>query len=119
MIELYTTYISKVKDVPADVLKVFVCRYLPNSISMDNSIHSLKLAPSANLFARRKSKEISYELFKKEYISELERKGLNFKNVNSNKLCFICYEKYPSTCHRKILAEYLQSKGDFIYKGEI
>lgn len=120
MIELFTTYISNIKNIPSDVTKIFVCRWLPPSIKLNDSIHLLKLAPSEMLLKKYKSGSISFNDFEREFISELDDRKLNLSNVKGiSKMCFICYEK-DSDCHRYILGRYFSEKdNNFIYRGEL
>lgn len=73
--------------------------------------HELAFAPTKELLSKYRKKQISWEEYTKEYISLLDERNIKAK-VNPKSLqhcCLLCSEDSPEKCHRRLLAEYLQT----------
>jgi len=74
------------------------------------------LVPPWEIVSKSREGKITDEEFKKEYMKQLN--ALNPSEViksleeigKGNDIALLCYEKNPSECHRKIVAEWLEKK---------
>lgn len=98
-----------------------------------NYLHIPELSPSDNLRKlqheadkklkttqrqRQKLSEIFIEKYKKEVLDEFDFNSLieQLKSTGTKKVVLFCVEKFPSACHRSIVAEHLQNKFGFTKK---
>lgn len=116
---IYTTYLSKLKDIPNDANKLFIALKSPGAtLDKYNCKHCLLLAPSQELRDRYKEDkdwESFYADFKEEKTNFDDDEIEEFKEIL--RLCredkdtyIICYEKDYTHCHRSIVAEGLSAK---------
>jgi uncharacterized protein (DUF488 family) len=72
--------------------------------------HEPDLAPDPALLKAYQAKKITWDTYATAYRSSLQdRNVINlFKEIDFDKSCFLCACATPETCHRRILAEYLQ-----------
>ena len=74
-------------------------------------VHRLDLAPTQELLRSYRNKEISWEDYTQIYLELLETRNikdtLDFTTLDS--ACLLCSEPTAEQCHRRLLAEYLQS----------
>jgi len=72
--------------------------------------HRLELAPSEDILKDFKNKTITWAEYEGRYLQLLHNRRiaekLSPKDVSD--ACFLCAEKTPHQCHRRLLAEYLQ-----------
>ena len=74
--------------------------------------HKIDLAPSENILKDFKNKEISWPEYESRYLQLLHDRHIADK-LSANDVadtCFLCAEKTPHNCHRRLLAEYLQKE---------
>jgi uncharacterized protein (DUF488 family) len=73
--------------------------------------HVLDFAPTQDLLKRYRDKETTWDEYEKEYLSLLrDRKILENLDLESlDGACLLCSEHLPDHCHRRLLAEYIQS----------
>ena len=118
MIEIYTTYFSKLKNIPEDITPISISLYQPFPITSYN-----KLAPPESLLKEMKEGKLTITEYTERYVSEVLDKlspGEVIKDLYdlsgfSEKIALVCYEKPPTFCHRHIVGAWL---GDKWYKGE-
>lgn len=74
--------------------------------------HLTALAPSEELFARMKEKEMDWDTFAREFLILLSKRGVEklLSPVQMNRACLLCRELLPDRCHRRLVAEYLKKK---------
>lgn len=116
--KLYTTYLSKMKDVPDNTMKAIIMRFPPFIEENETIIHCPELSPSNELFGQYK-KEKDWDYFEINFKKQMyeDKETVNMINVliealdNFNNVCLICCEKDNTFCHRRLIAEYLQSLG--------
>jgi uncharacterized protein (DUF488 family) len=74
--------------------------------------HNTELAPTDEILKGYKDGKISWQEYEAEYLKLLESRNIaaNTKPESLDKACFLCAEKTPEQCHRRLLAEYLQTK---------
>lgn len=74
--------------------------------------HRLDFAPTKELLAHYRAKELSWAEYEVEYLNllDLRRVGqyLNVEELHQH--CLLCSEHTPERCHRRLLAEYLQHR---------
>lgn len=71
--------------------------------------HKVDLAPSENILKDFKDKKISWPEYEVRYLELLDTRHIADK-LNPDDIaeaCFLCAEKTPHHCHRRLLAEYL------------
>lgn len=118
---LYTTYLSNIKNLPEDSIKILITRFRPTSTfnpEKYNLIWRPPLAPSEHLFVRHKE-GMSWEDFREAYIEQastdksFEKCFYEIKQYLEKELdvFLICYEKDDMQCHRSILREIFNCNG--------
>ena len=73
--------------------------------------HNKNLAPTKELLKKYRDNKISWEGYEVEYIDILNKRDI-LGEINIEELdgsCLLCSEHKPDMCHRRLLAEYLQS----------
>ena len=122
--KVYTTYLAKMKHAPKDAMKVIIMRCPPYIEDKEDVIHMPSLSPTNKLFSRyRKDKDWPSfeESFKDQMYNEPEiMKSIELlmellDDPEGNDVCLVCCEKDNAVCHRRLIAEYLESLG---YKWE-
>jgi len=72
--------------------------------------HSVEFAPTKELLAKYRAKNISWEEYEIEYLNLLDIRRVaqktNIEELHEN--CLLCSEHTPEKCHRRLLAEYLR-----------
>lgn len=73
--------------------------------------HHLDLAPTRELLARYRAKELTWEAYETEYLNLIDMRGVkrHFPVETLHRHCLLCSEHGPERCHRRLLAEYLQA----------
>ena len=99
---------------PSDGKRVLVMTLWPRGISKDKVDVWLKdLGTPKELIKRYKSGEVKWPEFRKEYLRSLEGKESDLRKLalDSKKrtITLLCTEKDPSTCHRSVLKEAIES----------
>lgn len=113
---IYTTYLSNLKNIPDDSIKILITRWRPRTtinIEKYNLIWRPNLAPSELTLSQRKDGNLTWEEFRKKYIEESYNNQLFIDGIqevmnyndNGKDVYLICYEKDPLECHRSILKE--------------
>lgn len=85
--------------------------YFTNTIMGKTYTHWINSAPTDELLAAFKKKQISWEIYSAEYQSLLRSRKIA-ENLDPKKLhmsCLLCSEDSPKHCHRRVLAEYLNN----------
>ncbi|MDR1694106.1 MAG: DUF488 domain-containing protein [Lactobacillaceae bacterium] len=74
--------------------------------------HNPELAPTDEILKSYKDGKISWQEYEVEYLKLLDERNVaaNTKAELLDKACFLCAEKTPEQCHRRLLAEHLQAK---------
>lgn len=74
--------------------------------------HNLTLAPTQDILDEYKKKTFDWNNYEKKFFSLLADRKIEkeFKPEDLNHACFLCSEAEPHHCHRRLVAEYLQSK---------
>jgi uncharacterized protein YeaO (DUF488 family) len=118
---IYTSYFSKLKKLPKDIIPVSICAKAP---SWYDGLEYKKLAPSYDILMQYKSNP-NEEVYIKRFKEEILNKRLpsqtvvdllalvgNFKGLNySPSICLVCYEKPTDFCHRHLVADWLKENG--------
>lgn len=113
---IYTTYLSNLKNIPDDSIKILITRWRPRTtinIEKYNLMWRPNLAPSELTLSQRKDGNLTWEEFRKKYIEESYNNQLFIDGIqevmnyndNGKDVYLICYEKDPLECHRSILKE--------------
>lgn len=89
--------------------------YFLESLCKIEYVHSIDFAPTDELLKRYKNKEISWKeferLFRQLLAERRPERGIPPEKLDS--ACLLCSEPTAVNCHRRIVAEYLES----IYKN--
>jgi len=72
--------------------------------------HKIDLAPSENILKDFKNKKIDWPEYESRYLQLLHDRHIadTLTPDDVSDTCFLCAEKTPHHCHRRLLAEYLQ-----------
>lgn len=74
--------------------------------------HQTDYAPTKDLLARYRAKELSWADYETAYLNLLDMRhvarNLSIETLHQN--CLLCSEHTPEFCHRRLLAEYLQHR---------
>ena len=118
---LYTSYISKISDMPLDMNKVLITRFLPKDFDFskyENLKYIPQLAPSKELLLKHKQNP-DWEIYIINFNLEMENRKDSQEMLQrllrilkkENDICLICYEKDYLHCHRYLLAQWFISHG--------
>lgn len=128
---IYTTYLSKMKEIPNNALKIFIAidarDNIKDSLKKYNCLWCKEFAPSRELRDSYKSNEIPFYLFQAKYIIEQYNKQKDLvwnqyyeiikKELSENKdVYFICYEKDKFKCHRYPFSKMISELSNSEYK---
>lgn len=73
--------------------------------------YELDFAPTKELLAKYRNKEISWKEYEVEYLNLLDirkvKRKVDIEQLHKN--CFLCSEHDAEKCHRRLLAEYFQA----------
>ena len=105
-----TSYISNIKNIENDFDKIiFITRYLPESIKLDNKHIWLKnLSPNQRVLKMYKDKLITFEDLADTYLKELKLYSIEtIKEIikisrKGKKICLCCFEKNREKCNSNI-----------------
>lgn len=115
---VYTTYLSKMKDVPEDAMRVIIMRSSPMSAQgLENTIVKQELSPNFEILMEYK-RTSDWDTFKASFEEQIEKDERVIPMLNRivealehNPVALICCEKDQQHCHRSILAEKLKFLG--------
>lgn len=124
---LYTTYISRIKDIPDDARKIIIMRYMPKSLK--DPKYSLEwmpeLAPNDILLGNYKRGSIKFPTFIeefKQYLNYDQVANIAIKNIKEDVLngidvYLICCEKNHYECHRRFVDKHICDDIGYQYQG--
>lgn len=73
--------------------------------------HILELAPTAQMFNDYKKNKATWPNYADKFLKLMaQRKIENMSRARFDGACLVCSEDRPHHCHRRLVAEYLQSK---------
>lgn len=121
---IYTTYLSKIKDIPEDTIKILIMRYKPKWLNKYTDILWEPLLAPRMFDEYKFDNSISKQELFDDYYNYLENSDIPskvlFKIINYIKdgknVCFICCEKELYECHRRVLAEYVSKKTNVVWE---
>ena len=117
---LYTTYLSNMKNVPDDCLKLIITRFPPkwfNANKYPLTYIIKELSPSKELLLKYKQNN-NWDWYVKSFKEEMNNrqdmkyalKELEGLLNNNQDVCLVCYEKDYERCHRSIIGQYFEQK---------
>lgn len=116
--KLYTTYLSKMKDLPEGIVKAIIMRMPPMSIQdIPGTVHVPQLSPKLDVLKAYKANNdfnAFTEKFNEQMYSDpetVEYLNMLMEALEQNEVAIICCEKDANVCHRRLIAEYLKSLG--------
>lgn len=124
---LYTTYFAKLRSLPEDVIPVAICAKPPIGFK---GYTFKQLAPKYDAFKHYKETK-DEEQFTNDYYNQVlnslnpvrvfnELYELIDKSEFTHDIALVCYEKPTDFCHRKLVANWFNSKGlpckEYTYK---
>lgn len=107
MDSIVTSYFANWRKLQKDGYTIVSVAHL----SIPNTLRIQELAPSYDIVRGHKAGYVSDEIFKDEYLYQLDH--VDFTVILPRlhgKVALCCYEKPGDFCHRHILAEYLNNK---------
>lgn len=126
-LKIYTSFVSPItlkEFCDKNILPIFIIRSIKNSNLIGKfdgtAIHFRDLAPSSELFRRRRDGFIGFDEFSKEYIIEISQ--INIPEIldkleylanlsNTDKVVLMGYGTDSTKCHRSVLSEILNKSG--------
>lgn len=107
---LYTSYISKLKKIPDDIVKICVMRYPSINCNKYNLKHFISLSPKDGILKKYKNDK-NFTNFKENFIKQIlnDEEALKSLRIIAElskhcNICLICCEKDFKFCHRSILS---------------
>lgn len=86
-------------------------KFFARAISNIAYEHNADFAPSKELLSKYRNKEITWLEYEIEYLNLLDMRKIaqktDVERLHEN--CLLCSEHTPEKCHRRLLAEYLNS----------
>lgn len=111
---LYTTYFSKIKKLPRDVVPVSIARFPPKGVKI---LEYKTLAPSTELLMSYKQTG-DWAAYVNTYNQTVLAKLDPYETVenlkaltNSANIALVCFEKDFTHCHRTLVAEWMKAHG--------
>ena len=107
---IYTTYFSKLRSLPKNVIPISICGKVPNGY---NGLQYKKLAPKYDFFIRwKENRDNNYYIscFNNQVLSELNpEQVINdlIAMAAGKDIALVCYEKPEEFCHRHLVADWL------------
>lgn len=116
--KLYTTYLSKMRNLPEGIVKAIIMRMPPISIQdIPGTVHIPQLSPKIDVLKAYKVNN-DFEEFTEKFNEQMytdpetmEYLNLLMEGLEHNEVAIICCEKDPNVCHRSLIAKYLTSLG--------
>jgi uncharacterized protein YeaO (DUF488 family) len=123
--KIYLSSLSKSKNLPDNVIKLFIARQPIKNMGKYDLKHVTELAPSKELLYDYKGDKITWkeyvDLYREEMRSINARKMLN-KIIDyldmCNDIALICYCGSSSNCHRNIVGNYFKEIGKEVINFE-
>lgn len=78
-------------------------------------VHEPLMAPTQDILKGYKNKEMTWKEYEVAYSNLLEKRdilSLAKSLMVGERVCFLCSEEKPDYCHRRLLAEYVQSNAE-------
>jgi len=111
VLELVDTRISNNSQL-AGFAKASDLKFFSSALCNIDYSHELNFAPTKELLAKYRKKELSWEEYEIEYLNLLDLRKVAHKSdiEKLHRHCLLCSEHLPDFCHRRLLAEYFQAK---------
>lgn len=93
-------------------------KYFAKTICGADYLHLLELAPTKSILDAYKRKDISWESYADKFLNLMAQRNVE-RLVSKGDLedsCLLCSEHKPHQCHRRLVAEYLNSAWDIDLK---
>ena len=103
---IYTTYYANLKNIPKDAVVYAISNGVPAGVAIPHFWQAVPIWGDVQNYKQTGD----WEQFKSQYLKllELRDRAAWAELINSDKdVILVCYEKYPTRCHRSILAEWL------------
>lgn len=78
-------------------------------------VHAPELAPTKEILNPYKDGKMSWDAYEDKFMNLMEQRNVE-RSIRPELFdhgCLLCSEHEPHMCHRRLVAEYLNSKGDF------
>ncbi len=86
--------------------------YFLKAIVNVDYVHEVNLAPTAEILDDYKKKRIGWDEYERRFLQVLEDRSpaQRLNRDEFDKACLLCSEAKPEKCHRRLVAEHLQSR---------
>lgn len=86
-------------------------RYFAKRISNISYEHHLEFSPTKELLGLYRSKKVTWDEYAVQYVNLIQSRNVTeqIKIEDYDNCCLLCSEHTSEKCHRRLLAEYLQS----------
>ena len=114
---IYTTYFSRVRNLPRNIVPIAICGKAPEWWKLWSGLQYKKLAPKYGFFSKwKETGDNMYYVrcFNEQVLSQLDAKSVVTELLTlagSSDLALVCYEKPGEFCHRHLVAGWLREKG--------
>lgn len=118
---MYTSYFSKIKSLPDDIIPIAICAKAPNFYK---GLTYKKLAPGYEMlmdWKKHKDDDLYIYRYYKSVLDKLDAKEVvqdllalvnkDMSLIQTPQICLVCYEKSSDFCHRHLVAEWLTDQG--------
>lgn len=87
-------------------------KYFLKKICQIDYLHILELAPTQDLLDAYKKNKGDWKIYEKQFFELMEKRHIENKISKEviNNGCLLCSENEPDSCHRRLVAEYLQKQ---------
>src|SRR5574342_828969 len=87
-------------------------RYFLNALCGIEYAHLPELAPTQEIFEAYKKRKGEWRVFEKQFISLMKSRRIEeiIPRESVESACLLCSEDTPDRCHRRLVAEYLESR---------
>lgn len=87
--------------------------YFLRQLAKIDYIYEINFAPTSELLTAYRGNDLTWDEYAKKYLHLLKKRKVEklFSKDELHGSCLLCSEYLPHHCHRRLLAEYLKSKG--------
>lgn len=114
--KIYLSGLNNTKNLNKNITKLFIALKPIDNMNKYNFIHAPGLAPSEDLFKKKKFGNMSWQSYVKQYRKEMLNMTKYLDQIEvllqeGNDVALICYCPYSINCHRGILSHYFEELG--------
>lgn len=86
-------------------------KFFSRSLCNMDYAHVPKLAPTKSMLDAYKKKDVSWSIYENQFLDLMAKREIEkLRPADLDGCCLLCSEDTPHFCHRRLVAEYLDSK---------